>query len=480
MKINFDSYYQIYHQQGDKFIDRFQSEFGLYVLPFTSNTTNAFDKRCGLWGAVGEFFRKQGHLAVEPINSFEYGVKPRISEYLLTQRDMPENQINLFLSMLEDILYINGNLNITDSSLLKYIPPVPYNEELMEYEKKKYLSGLVKLVDYLCSMQENLNLCIDSKSSNLFSFILRDALDNGASPSLSKVVNNSPVNYYILPYIKRSFQTDISWLMNQSEPVILKYIHLFLHFYTCYSMTQTIISLSPEMSDINSSPTPLYYILASEKTSHNSDAILRGWTHKVPKVYLDKLYGRIQAIDIINCALGGSKGLYPELLERLRETPFEENKEACEAILLNYQEDKIKILSDRDSEVDKERELLDISVDSYEAFFEKLCTLCVNLQSTSYVSRMRKKVLDIMSIRFLQLRRGKHVLVIDNEMLIFLIGLFTQGKRMKLEEMYVAFNKYGIHFNIATRNVIEELLLKLNLLDRKSDSGEAQYVKVIL
>lgn len=88
--------------------------------------------------------------------------------------------------------------------------------------------------------------------------------------------------------------------------------------------------------------------------------------------------------------------------------------------------------------------------------------------------------MDLMNVRFLQSRRGNLVLVLDNEMLTFLVALFTKSKKTKLEDMYKAFNSYGIHFNRGSRMAIEDYLLKLNLLDRKSDSGEAQYVTVIL
>ena len=85
-----------------------------------------------------------------------------------------------------------------------------------------------------------------------------------------------------------------------------------------------------------------------------------------------------------------------------------------------------------------------------------------------------------MNVRFLQSRKGNHVLVLDNEMLTFLIALVTKGQKVKLEEMYQRFNDYGIYFNRETRSAIEEFLLKMNLLDRKSDSGEVQYVRAVL
>ena len=68
----------------------------------------------------------------------------------------------------------------------------------------------------------------------------------------------------------------------------------------------------------------------------------------------------------------------------------------------------------------------------------------------------------------------------DEDILIFLIAMFTKEKRIKLDDMYQKFHSYGIFFDINTRTAIELQLTKLNLLDRKSDSGEAQYVRVIL
>ena len=129
-----------------------------------------------------------------------------------------------------------------------------------------------------------------------------------------------------------------------------------------------------------------------------------------------------------------------------------------------------------DGSIEKE----EIDEQYYEDFVSILEHLCTGLQSPSYISRMRKKVIDLMSVRFLQSRRGNFILVLDNEMLTFLIALFTKSKKTKLEDMYKQFNSYGIYFNRGSRIAIEEYLLKLNLLDRKSDSGEAQYVTVVL
>ena len=345
-------------------------------------------------------------------------------------------------------------------------------------DKKKYNDGQRKIANYLFSMLPiGMAMPGGENAKNLFTKILQESL----SPfSQSGDATEKEKDYLVLPYIKESFSADLKWLLGQEEAIKVKYLPLLLHFYACYSVTQTIVNLSPKKTrqDI-SRPAPFYFILNSEKASVNSDAVVRGWSYQIPKASLDKLFGKSQTLDILNSVLGGKVGFYPDIFDKLNETPFEDNKEACEELLKLYQKEKREVFSNRTSE-DGSIDEIEISLNDYSSFVETLEELCTGLQSPSYVSRMRKKVIDLLSIRFLQSRRGNFVLVLDNEMLTFLIALFTKGNKVKLDDMYKRFNNYGIHFNRYSRLAIEDYLLKLNLLDRKSDSGEAQYVRVDL
>ena len=58
--------------------------------------------------------------------------------------------------------------------------------------------------------------------------------------------------------------------------------------------------------------------------------------------------------------------------------------------------------------------------------------------------------------------------------------MITREQRFKLKKLYQRFKEYGICFDLHTKQAIEAQLLKLNLLERRSDSGEDQYVRIIL
>lgn len=473
MKIDIEAYNEHYHQAG-KFIDNYQE--GIKLLPFNSNTSSAYDKNCGLHGITGEFFRLLENDGTKAIDNFELSAVEPVSRYLSEQKQMDSTQLNEFICMMKDVLMVNGSLNITDSSFLKYLPLLPDDNNIGANDRKRYSDGQRKIGNYLYSMiSEGMQSSEYKSVSNLFSRILKEALTgfSGKNEGVKKR------EYFVLPFIKQSFEADLKWMLDQEETVKVKYLPLFLYFYVCYSIAQTIVLMDAKKQDKVSNPVSFYFMLNSEKASLNHDAVISGWSYRIPRSSLDKLYGKSQAIDILNSVLGGNIGLYAEIMEKLEETNFVENRDVCNELLRKFQEDKHAMFNRRTSEngsIDKTK----IEVNSYCEFVTNLEHLCVGLQSPSYTSRFRKKIVDTMSVRFLQLRRGNYVLVLDNEMLTFLIALFTKSKKTKLENMYKAFNSYGIFFNRGSRISIEEYLLKLNLLDRKSDSGEAQYVTVVL
>lgn len=478
MKIQIEKYNDCYHQNG-KFIDRWQE--GIKLLPFTINTVSAYDKQCGLQGTTGEFIRLWKNDGTQAIEDFERSAIIPVSNYLTEKKQMPKEQVSEFIQMMKDIMLVNGNLNITDSAFFKYLPLVPNDEKISSKDKQKYKDGQKKLSNYLYSMVSDQKQNVGHHEiPNLFSKIIQEALTSSFGNYTAEAKQRE---YTILSYIRISFQEDLEWLLAQEESVKVKYTHLLLHFYVCYAVTQAIVNINFRHTEKILSPVPFFFALRSEKVSSSHDAVVRGWSHQISKSALDKLYGRSQALDIFNCVLGGNIGFYPDIISRLKETPFEENKSLCSSLLNLYQTDKRQALYNRPSErhILESFEKIEIDVHSYNDVMNVMEKLCVGLQSPSYISRMRKKVIDLLSVRFLQNRkRSGYVLTLDNEMLIFLIALFTKSKKTKLEDMYKRFNDYGIYFNRGTRLAIEEYLLKLNLLDRKSDSGEAQYVTVIL
>ena len=317
---------------------------------------------------------------------------------------MNEVQADEFIKVLRDIMLVNGTLNVTDSAFLKYIPLVPDDDSISEKNRKKYRAGQTKIANFLFSMIAEDIVVSSQDSKNIFIQLLKDAMVSNISGLEKK--KDIEEEYYILPYVKKSFNEDLKWLLKQDSTAIVRYIHLMLHFYACYAILQALPFLSYKKLD-TSKPTKYYFILKSEKASATHEAV-ETWKEILPKQYLDKIFGRSQALDILNCILGRNVGLYNDCIKLLTQTPFEENKENCEELLKLYQEEKREVFNRRNSE-NASIDEINTNVDSYDEFVRKLEQLCRGLQSPSYISRMRKKVVDLLSIRFLQLRKGNYI-----------------------------------------------------------------------
>lgn len=467
-----------YHD-SKKLVDNWQK--GILLLPITNNLgTSKYDIHSSAQSTVGQFIRLLLNEDTNTVESFEQSVMPKVQEFLQSE-GISQTNIDHFLSVVKDLFFINGTFAVPDMSFFKYIPLVPDPENKDLKTRKKYRDGQIRVAAYLYSMlDQNPFKNSNSQDLNLVLDIFAKVLSEN---NTAVAIDNSTRKYTIPSYIKKSFSEDFKWFLQLNEQARIKYFHLFLHFYLCYGITQTILLLSAEKIDVNvmNEPEKLYFILDSEKISMNHDAILYGWANRIQnRKLLDRLFGKIQALDIANCLLGGDVGFYPQVLARLSETPFEDNREALSEILECYKTEKTELLNNRQTEGgNRQINNFDPNVVSYVDFLRKLERCCVELQSKDYV-RLRKKILDIMRITFLTQRGGPFVLKLDKDMLSFLIALVTKGERTKLEDMYKSFTQYGICFNRDTKFSIEEYLLNMNLLDRKSDSGEVQYVKAVL
>lgn len=53
-------------------------------------------------------------------------------------------------------------------------------------------------------------------------------------------------------------------------------------------------------------------------------------------------------------------------------------------------------------------------------------------------------------------------------------------KKIRLVDLYKEYERRGLYLDNTSKEYLQEFFTKLNLIDKKSDSGDAQYVKRIL
>lgn len=466
----------------EKLVDNFQTR-AVKLLPFTLNplSGNLYDNTCGLLGVASEFYRLYTQSSVKPIESVDDTIAVLRIE-LKYQFKMADEDTDRFIDVFTDILFENNKLNVIDPEFFAFAPMSFFDKDSKDVKKyAKYRSGQPKIANYYLSMTDPGENVFGNAPRDLFSQTVIDCLrkEDGIS------IPTPDDKYLILPFIKASFAKDIKWLVNQNNSVVVKYLPLFLHFYACYSLIQTLAFMNKNNWNTPiTKPLPIYYMLTSEKVTASADGVRKGWSasNLLADTFLDKMSSYAQALDILNLLFEDNEGLmtYQEIKDRFATMEWNDGAKAfCEYILNEYQTRKRTLLEDRGTETNALLPALDIDVNSYEEFMDTLLELCIKLQSKDY-PRMKHAMYCMADIRLLMRRREHKVLAFDEELLLFLIAMVTKDERVRLDELYRRFEAYGILFSFQTKNAISEYLLNLNLLERKSDSGEAQYVRIVL
>lgn len=466
-------------KEVNKLKDYFQTHPTTKWLPFTQNTSASFyDRSCGILGITGDFCRRKSKKAITPIYNKEDALK-MLDEKLRIKYRMEDREIDLFKDIFSDILFESNTLNVIDPSFFIFAP-LKYTEDKIKGEK--YVSGQKKIANYCLSLYGDIDEQNNINKQDLFSEIVYGCLED-EHPDKTKDTNQS---YYVLPFIKDQFKSDYNWLMNQPNQAIIKNLPIFLHFYTCYSILQFLLYLNRNNWNIQPvKPIDIYYILVNEHATRSSDAVVKGWSasNRLPDTLIDKLTAYTQVLDILNSLFENESLMtFNEIIKKFESISFNQHaKYTCEYILDEYQRRKRTTLLTRPSNKPALPKEINISVSSFDDFINKLFELCTSLAVKDHANKFRRAIYELFKVRLFSKRREHKVLVLDDDILMLLIALVSRGERIRIDEL---FNKlrdnYGIALSFETKNQIVDNLVKLNLVDRKSDSGEAQYVQFVL
>lgn len=465
----------------DKLEDNFQTG-KQKLLPFTLNpiSGSVYDGTCGLNGVAGEFYRLKTQSSVEPIYTAQ-DTEDTLRKGLSDKYKMPADDIERFIKVFNDVMFENETLNVIDLPFFSFVP-MKYFGKAYEKDKRvnKYKSGQSKIADYYASIAENMGVDFETKEKDLFCEVVNECLQKDSIGN-----RGERDRYFILSFIKQQFSEDIKWLLKQNNNVIVKYLPLMLYFYASYSLMQTLMFMNKANWQYSTDkPRPITFMLSSERASEGQAAVKRGWAavDHFPETFLNKMSAYAQALDILNSMFEDKEELmtFHEILESFEKMEFDnEAKAICEKVLNTYQNFKYELLEDRETEPHPIAEKKEIHLNSFKEFVDLLLNRCITYQSVDY-PRMKVALYSLVNIKLFEKRRDYSVLVLDEELLLFLVAMMAKDERLRMEDLFKRFREYGIEFSFQTKNAIGDYLQKLNLLERKSDSGEAQYVRVVL
>lgn len=425
-----------------------RSFFKHKILPFHTREPERAKFKKGFQGVLGSLTR------------LSLGLNPKFdgeeSPISIEELDLDFTPDSLRDEILEELTSNNTVNSINHPYFLNYLPSSDQNDRKGEIDIAGILLELLNL-DFNQNWKESVG---NKDSSNLFEQILIE--------SLSILEKNDYKKSYII-FNKQNYQyitADLEYLTTKND-FFMKNIHKFFAFYYFQYIIQTSIYLN-NFESHNNDFTHLYFTLENERITSTRKSVKRGF-NLVASLKNDLLTNET-LIGYLNFLINSDHTYsIQEILEF-----DDDSRNSLNNNLISFMQGYALITEDRNLDtITFNKDLLE----NIKMLKQWLLKDLTNETKT----RFSKSIDEIGNLYFLKSRGplGK-VLSLDTDMIILLSALIVKDKTMILHDVFKGFEERGVWFDQYTKEEIVNLYERMNILDKKSDSGEAKYVKPIL
>lgn len=432
-----------YKKNGDSFKNN-RNFYNTKVLPFFSRNPERAKFTNGFYPIISALLR---------ISSKEN------AEYKFSSEEFKENLNNHLdegpnkQEFIELLMKNFDSFNFKSLYFIKFISLSDSNERVGEIEIALLLNELFNLSE-LQEWYEKLN---SSEPKNLLEKLLSQSF-----PEINEDTKKRR-NFHLMDgeYYRSLAQRDLVLLLKDRE-FFIENMELFFAYYYFFYVTQVMVKI--QMSNANENPEELYYALESERITSTRLAHTAGYK-KVVSTKKD-LLPRLDYLDYLNVLIG-NKGKY-YFTKDFNELTFEEET-ILEENLNKFNAYYAVAKNKRRTGKTLEKSMKDL----FSWLKEDIDKALISRFSLS---------LDEIAKKYFVKPRGRlgNTLNMTNDLLLMFTALIVSDKKMLVEEVFKGFEDRGMYFDRYTKSEILDIYNNSNILEKKSDSGDAQYVKPIL
>ena len=448
------------------------------IIPYTANTASKLSGNFNLTlGSYARFLTnvKIDKKQIESLESLEsysdefndLSIFTTLTFKQFESKDASEDMKNSLMKIIDSFLFVDHNLS----------PVHPFLFNFINYDKSEYDRFGKFLADVLGSetiLESRFN---DREADHiLIKLIIQQLSALLKSKPESKKENNEFQN--MLPFLSELYKQDIEFLQKDSERFNSDF-GLLTHFYSFMYLSQLVFKFDQFENADYSKADEFYFVLDWEKVSERRLAITSSHSFKTINDRAKNFFAHSHA------------------LAHLSHNSLQANKDERYKIY-NYQE-LHSLVSEKGEEFERDfinklnswltaysswqgnESLSEQLPDQLSEQFRLLKQMLVSNMANTVQSKTEAGLRNIGKGSFLKSRgRYGNVLNLKHDLLILLTSVIVKEERMLLKEVIQELGKRGICFDQNSKRELIEMYKLHNMLDKKSDSGDAQYVKRIL
>ena len=450
----------------------------LDVLPFLSKRTKAI--RGQFNKVLGEYIRNICELELndKAFKDKEFVVSSEsndLSEHIATNVDYNDDDDAYdFVRFLDQYLFNQEDIRPIHPFLFNYIEV----EKTLKNEFGKYgqfmSETLVKDIPEIKAIFNN------KESDDILTELILETLDGIEENKKQRQGKNKKVKQYqpLLANFTRIYQEDILYLSKYKDYFLTSFpllTHYYVFMYACQLILKFEQFTEANMEDVH----PLYFALEWENMSKRRKATDELEGYKYIKEKSVNLFPHIHTISHIS---HNSLNKCEDDTEKIEFMPYSTLYELIKNKGEEYEEAFLKEINQWIKDYSSWRNIDSLDeVQSIPEAFKVLFNCLKEGTSTDVAKKFGENIGDLGATQFLK-TRGNYgqVFNIKHDFLLLLTAVSVKDKRIPLNDLFRELEKRGVAFDRYSKKEIISLFDNLNILDKKSDSGDAQYVKPIL
>lgn len=449
----------------------------LDVLPFLSKRPKIIREHFNK--ALGEYIRNITGVKIDEKSlknkDFYLGSEENVlSEYIANEIDFQnEDDKYDFIRFLNQYLFNQEDIKPIHPYLFNYIKI----DKNFKNELGKYAQFMYEVL-----VNDNLeinNLFNNKDSEDILTELILSKMDLLNKNDQKASVNNNHQYQPLLTAFVNLYQEDLIYLSKYKDYFLASF-PLLTHYYVFMYACQILLKFEQFTEADYDHVQPLYFALEWESISKRRKAAdeIEGFRYVKGKAI--NLFPHIHTISQLSHNSFNNDSLleydfvqiipYSSLYKLIQE-----KGEVFEKDFLNEIKQWIK-----DYCLIRKIEINDESTNIPEAF-RVLFNCLKEGMSTGVCEKYGGNIEDLGSSHFIK-NRGNlgQILNIKHDFLLLLTAVCVKDKRLPLNDLFVEFEKRGVAFDRYSKKEVISLLDNHNILDKKSDSGDAHYVKPIL
>lgn len=411
---------------------------------------------------VSSFFREVLNKKTDPIE-FE-----DLCNAILDEIEVEDDDLDYFKDMLQSIFFEGDNFIATNIGLYPY--------QLTTNNKSSD-----NLAHFLFSVfginQKDCNAIEVAKNRYNFNVLEEMVIK---TIELKKVTEADKKQAYfsVKTDIQERFRKDFYFMLDSGMTSLEDIANLFAIYYFYY-VSQICIILDHYCSGERTGEVNFYYALDWEKVSKNRKCCIEGWDKLQDSI--NHMFSHAITLEILNQTTLEDMVDYISLGEMAQESDALDRDIADQ---IAFAENTYR------SYVGDYKEFASISYQQGINETEKNIRHLYKCVEAQFMNTDRKRANQFYNEKFSEFCKSRWVknrkksglvLNLTERDVIFLTKICLRNEeKIRLNDLYKEYEYRGIYLDSTSKEYLQDFFTKLNLIDKKSDSGDAQYVKRIL